>query len=48
MVNLSLGETQFASYGNKISRSAREKKEGRRGGRRGSTRAASSIFPISN
>lgn len=28
MVNLSLGETQFASYGNKISRSARERERG--------------------
>lgn len=29
MVNLSLDETQFASYGNKISRSARERKRKR-------------------
>lgn len=43
MVNLSLGETQFASYGNKISRSAGEGKR-----KRGSTGAGSSIFPISN
>lgn len=35
MVNLSLGETQFASYGNKISRPARERE--REGGRAGET-----------